>query len=73
MAAIMVQLHCVRAMELDINPEWPIFVTYSGPGAVGATLDVPNPNQIPTRFLYTSTKDFFAVFLSTGPGAAQPW
>ncbi len=73
MASVMVQLHCVRAMELDINPEWPIFVTYAGPGARSPTLDVPNPNQIPNRFLYTSTKDFFAVFLSRGPGDPQPW
>lgn len=73
MASVMVQLHCVRAMELDINPEWPIFVTYAGPGAQSPTLDVPNPNQIPGRFLYTSTKDFFAVFLSRGPGDPQPW
>ena len=73
MASVMVQLHCVRAMELDINPEWPIFVTYAGPGARTPTLDVPNPNQIANRFLYTSTKDFFAVFLSRGPGDPQPW
>jgi hypothetical protein len=73
MAAIMVQLHSVRAMELDINPEWPIFVTYAGPGARSPFLDVPNPNQIPNRFLYSSTKDFFAVFLSRAPGEAQPW
>lgn len=73
MASVMVQLHCVRAMELDINPEWPIFVNYAGPGARAPTLDVPNPNQIPGRFLYTSTKDFFAVFLSRAPGEAQPW
>ena len=73
MASIMVQLHCVRAMELDINPEWPIFVTYAGPGAVGPALDVANPNQVPGRFLYTSTKDFFGVFLSRGSGGAQPW
>ena len=73
MASIMVQLHSVRAMQLDINPEWPIFVTYAGPRASGPTLDVPNPNQIPNRFLYSSTKDFFAVFLSRGPGEPQPW
>lgn len=73
MASVMVQLHCVRAMELDINPEWPIFVTYAGPGAQSPTLDVPNPNQIPARFLYTSTKDFFAVFLSRAPDEPQPW
>ena len=73
LASLMVSLHAVRAMELDINPEWPIFVTYGAPGALGATLFVPNPNQIPTRFLYSSTKDFFAVFASAHPGEAQPW
>ncbi len=73
LARIMVQLGCVRAMELDINPEWPIFVSYGAPGAANPHLDVPNPNQIPGRFLYPSTKDFFAVFRATSPHAAQPW
>ncbi len=73
MAHVMVELHCVRAMELDINPEWPIFVTYAAPGAKGPSLFVPNPNQIPGRFLYPSTKDFFAVFTSNSPSAPQPW
>ena len=73
LAQIMVQLHCVRAMELDINPEWPIFVTYAARGAAGPSLFVPNPNQIPDRFLYSSTKDFFAVFTVRRPGEAQPW
>jgi len=73
LASLMVTLHAVRAMELDINPEWPIFVTYGAAGALGATLFVPNPNQVPNRFLYTSTKDFFAVFASQRPGEAQPW
>ena len=73
LAAILVQLHVVRAMELDINPEWPIFVTYGGSGARGASLDVPNPNQVPNRFLYPSTKDFFAVYITHRPGEAQPW
>jgi hypothetical protein len=73
LAAIMVQFHAVRAMQLDINPEWPIFVTYAGAGAKVPSLFVPNPNQIPGRFLYSSTKDFFAVFISHKPGEAQPW
>ena len=73
LARVMVDLHCVRAMELDINPEWPIFVAYARPGAGAPSLIVPNPNQIPNRFLYPSTKDFFAVFQSTNPGEAQPW
>jgi hypothetical protein len=73
LARIMVQLHVVRAMQLDINPEWPIFATYANRGAVGASLFVPNPNQIANRFLYPSTKDFFAIFISNHPGEAQPW
>jgi hypothetical protein len=73
LARVMVELGCVRAMELDINPEWPIFVTYGAPGAASPTLDVPNPNQIPGRFLYVSTKDFFALYSASAPGAAQPW
>jgi hypothetical protein len=73
LAHLMVSLGCVRAMQLDINPEWPIFVTYENRGALGAHLDVPNPNQIATRFLYSSTKDFFAVFASDQPGSEEPW
>jgi hypothetical protein len=75
LAEILVRLGVVRGMQLDINPEWPIFVTYGGPGASSPSLDVPNPNQIPNRFLYASTKDFFAVFErqpGTGP-VVQPW
>ncbi len=73
MAAVMVRLHVVRAMELDINPEWPILVTYGASGARNPSLFVPNPNQIAARFLYSSTKDFFAVFASRRRGEPQPW
>jgi hypothetical protein len=73
LATIMIQVGAVRAMQLDINPEWPIFVSYAGPGAAGPTLVVPNPNQIADRFLYPSTKDFFAVYTRTSRSAAIPW
>ncbi len=73
LADVVVRLHLVRAMQLDINPEWPIFVIYAAAGAAGPSLFVPNPNQIPGRFLSTSTKDFFAVFVTDRPGEAQPW
>jgi hypothetical protein len=74
MARVLVRAGAVRAMQLDINPEWPILVTFGLPGAHLATLATPNPNQIPSRFLYTSLKDFFAVYLRTTPGvSAQPW
>lgn len=73
LAQIMVDLHTVRAMQLDINPEWPILVTYGASGARLPTLDVANPNQVATRFLSLTTKDFFAIYVSHHPGEAQPW
>ncbi len=73
LARALLRIGAVRAMQLDINPEWPIFVTYTHPGGGGPRLFVPNPNQVPGRFLYTSTKDFFAVYIRT-PGQLQtPW
>jgi len=62
LARILIHAGAVRAMELDINPEWPIFVTYAGRGARSPTMFVANPNQIPERFLSPSKKDFFAVY-----------
>ena len=60
-------------MQLDINPEWPIYVTYGGANAVSPSIFVPNPNSVPTRFLFPATKDFFAVYRRL-PGVTQvPW
>jgi hypothetical protein len=73
LAQIMIDVGSVRAMQLDINPEWPIFVTYAGPGALNPSLFVPNPNQIPNRFLYSSTKDFFAVYVRSLVAEGPPW
>jgi hypothetical protein len=73
LAQVLVDVGAVRAMELDINPEWPIFVTYAQPGASGPALFVPNPNQTPQRFLYSSTKDFFAVYVGSGSAKTPPW
>jgi hypothetical protein len=70
---ILVDLGAIRGMQLDINPAWPIFVTYGAPGAASPSLFVPNPNQVPTRFLTPSTKDFFAVFARQPGQTAQPW
>jgi len=73
LAQIMIHLGCIRAMQLDINPAWPIYNTYGGPGAVSPSLNVPNSQQIAGRFLYNSTKDFFALYARV-PGQAQiPW
>ena len=73
LAHVLVQVGAVRGMQLDINPEWPIFVTYGGPDAASPSLFVPNPNQVSIRFLYASTKDFFAVFQKVPGVIDQPW
>jgi len=73
LAGILVHMGAVRGMQLDINPEWPIFVTYGGPSAANPSLFVPNPNQISNRFLYSSTKDFFALFERRSGVISQPW
>ena len=60
-------------MQLDINPEWPILITYGTPGAGSPSIFVPNPASIPTRFLFPATKDFFAVFRRLPGVTEQPW
>ena len=73
LAQVLIQAGSVRGMQLDINPAWPIFVTYGGSGAVNPSLEVPNPQQTATRFLFSSTKDFFAVFARVPGVVQQPW
>ena len=73
LARIFVQLGCVRAMQLDINPAWPIFVNYGGPRAAQPSLFVPNSGQVPDRFLYSSTKDFFTIYAKTKALPHLPW
>ncbi len=48
LAQIMEQLHVVRAMQLDINPEWPIFVTYANRGAPALRCSCPIRIRLPT-------------------------
>jgi hypothetical protein len=62
LARIFVHAGAVRAMELDINPEWPSFITYSRPGAQGPTKLVPNGMQSELRYLRPDDRDFFAVY-----------
>ncbi len=73
LARILVDVGAVRAMQLDINPEWPILITYGGPDAAQPSIFVPNPASIPTRFLFPATKDFFAVFVREPGVTEQPW
>jgi hypothetical protein len=62
LAAILVHAGAVRAMELDINAEWPSFITYGRGGVGNAAKLVPNVQQPASRYLVPDDRDFFAVY-----------
>jgi Phosphodiester glycosidase len=73
LAQLLVQAGARRGMELDINPAWPVYNTYTGPDAAGPILNIPNSEQVPTKFLTASIKDFFALYLRNPGVLTQPW
>jgi predicted DNA-binding transcriptional regulator AlpA len=62
LARILQRAGAVRAMQFDINPEWPSLITYSHQGGLQPVKVVPNPMQPPTRYLVPDDRDFFAVY-----------
>jgi len=62
LARILQRAVAVRAMQLDINPEWPTLITYAHHGGLDPTRVVPNYQQPPTRYLVPDDRDFFAVY-----------
>jgi hypothetical protein len=62
LAEILKRAGAVRAMELDINPEWPTLNTYRHRHGLAPTMVVPNYQQTPTRYLVPDDRDFFAVY-----------
>ena len=62
LARILQRAGAVRAMELDINPEWPTLITYSHRGGLGPVRVVPNYQQPVGRYLVPDDRDFFAVY-----------
>ena len=67
-AGILVHAGAVRGMELDINPEWPSFITYATAGGLTPTKLVPNTMQSASRYLRPDDRDFFAVYRRAGRG-----
>jgi Phosphodiester glycosidase len=61
-AAILIRAGAVRAIELDINPQWPTFDIYAHRHGLLPNKFVPNPQQPATRYLYPDSRDFFAVY-----------
>ena len=71
LADILIHAGVVRAIELDINAEWPSLITY-GRGGVGyATKVVPNNQQTIDRYLVPDDRDFFAIYRNIGTTALR--
>jgi hypothetical protein len=62
LAEILKRAGAVRAMELDINPEWPTLNTYRHRHGLHSTMVVPNYQQSPNRYLVPDDRDFFAIY-----------
>jgi phosphodiester glycosidase len=62
LARILQRVGAVRAMEFDINPEWPTLITYTHRWGLVPIKVVPNPMQSPTRYLVPDDRDFVAVY-----------
>jgi hypothetical protein len=62
LAQILKRAGAVRAMELDINPEWPTLNTYRHRHGLLPTMVVPNYQQPATRYLHPDDRDFFAIY-----------
>ena len=71
LAAILIRAGAVRAMQLDINTEWPSFITYATWGGRDPNKLVPNPLQPATRYLVPDDRDFFAVYRSVNSRSAM--
>jgi hypothetical protein len=70
-ADILIHAGAVRAIELDINAEWPSLITYGHGGVVNATKVVPNTQQATDRYLVPDDRDFFAVYRRTTRAALK--
>jgi hypothetical protein len=68
LADILIHAGAVRAMELDINPEWYTLITYRHEHGLVPQVVAPNYQQPPTRYLVPDDRDFFAIYRRL-PGA----
>jgi hypothetical protein len=73
LAEILKRAGAVRAMQLDINPEWPTLITYSHHSGLHPNRIVPNYQQPPTRYLVPDDRDFFAVYQRLPGPAGVPF
>ena len=62
LAKILQRAGAVRAMQLDINPEWPTLIMYTHNRGLVPDKIVPNYQQPATRYLVPDDRDFFAIY-----------
>ena len=72
-ATVLIRAGAVRAIELDINPEWPTFNLYAHRGGIRPTMFVPNVQQNAWRYLRPDERDFFTVYRRTGGAVSVPF
>jgi hypothetical protein len=68
-AAILIHAGAIRAIELDINAEWPTLITYGSGGTRNPTKVVPNTQQPSNRYLVPDDRNFFAIYRQTNTTA----
>lgn len=73
LATVLVRAGAVRAIELDINPEWPTFIVYGHRAGLHPWMFVPNPQQSQWRYLAPDSRDFFAVYRRVGRSDTVPF
>jgi hypothetical protein len=62
LARILQRAGAVRALQFDINPEWPTLITYTHHRGLEPSKVVPNVQQPATRYLVADDRDFFTVY-----------
>jgi Phosphodiester glycosidase len=62
LAATLIRAGAVRAVELDMNPQWPTFNTYTHQHGLQPKQFVPNYQQPRSRYLTPDSRDFFAIY-----------
>jgi hypothetical protein len=67
LARLLAQAGAVKAMQFDINPEWPSLIAYRHTPRLVPIKIVPNVQQSARRYLVPDDRDFFTVY-ARAPG-----
>jgi hypothetical protein len=73
LARLLLHAGAVRAMQFDINPEWPSLIAYRHDPQLDPIKIVPNWQQSAQRYLVPDDRDFFAVYARVPGPVTVPW